>query len=112
MSASDNLSPQQFFHVTDASLRPGSLVTSPSSRGVKGKWEGKRAQGYSPDKVYVHTAESDDPSGLAHLVMGHHGRRHYQVEPLGPLEDDADPTPGGVVSYSTSHARVIKDIGY
>lgn len=95
-----------YYHATDARLRVGSEIKSPSARKKRGKWEGRNAAGYSPEHVYVYAADGD--ADFAHNLMHHHGRHHYVVEPVGELVVDPDPTAGSVQSFMAVSARIVR----
>ena len=95
MAATDDLSPQRFYHGTKADLKPGDLIEPghPPDSGTR-------------DEVtaYVYlTSTLDAAAWEAELTPGEGPGRIYMVEPSGPIDDDPDPTnkkyPGPMKSY-------------
>lgn len=78
MSAGDHVSPQQFYHSTDAGLKPGDVI-EPGH-----KIENPNRPSSDDFKEYGHhnftwmTTVKPHPN-----VNGGYGRNHYEVEPMG-----------------------------
>ena len=100
-----------FFHGTVAALQPGDLLTP------------GRPSNYRPEVVMRHLyfTALRDGAGLAaevasELVTGHPSPRVFEVEPLGPFEDDPNVTdrkfPGNPTrSYRSAHPlRVVREV--
>ncbi len=107
MPVSDALDDGPFFHGTKAELQAGGLLTA-----------GFRSN-YRPDVVMNHiyfTAVVDGAGLAAELAPGDVEPRVYEVEPLGPFEDDPNVTdkkfPGNPTrSYrSTEPLRVVREV--
>ena len=84
MAATDDLSPQLYYHGTKADLRPGDLIRP-----------GHRANFGNLDRVttWVYlTATLDAATWGAELALGEGPGRIYLVEPTGPIEDDPNLT--------------------
>ena len=84
MAATDDLSPQQFYHGTKADLKPGDLIV-PGHRANFGDRE--RTTTY----VYL-TGTLDAATWGAELALGEGPGRIYVVEPTGPIMDDPNLT--------------------
>jgi len=84
VAATDDLSPQRFYHGTRADLRPGDLI-EPGHTPNFGKRE--RTTTY----VYL-TATLDAAVWGAELAVGEGPGRIYIVEPTGPIMDDPNLT--------------------
>lgn len=106
MSAEEHLNPGQFFHVTDARLKPGASVVPAAERGFQSKWAkgtGGSADYYSPNHVYVYSHDGDD---MVHNEYMHLGRYTYEVEPQGGVEPDPEPQMTEGTAWRTSRATV------
>ncbi len=99
--------PGPFFHGTKADLRPGDLLTP----GFRSNFGSERVANH----IYL-TASREGAPLAAELARGDGPGRVYQVEPLGPIEDDPNVTdkrfPGNPTrSYRTRQAlRVIEEV--
>ena len=108
MPATDDPSPQRFYHGTKADLKPGDLIV-PGQRPNFGRRE--RTTTY----VYL-TATLDAATWGAELSLGEGPGRIYIVEPTGPIMDDPNLTdrkyPGNPTkSYrSREPLRVIGEV--
>jgi hypothetical protein len=95
MAATDNLSPQRFYHGTKADLKPGDLIEPGYPPDVA---KGDRTTSYA----YL-TSTLDAAAWEAELAPGEGPGRIYIVEPTGPIEDDPDPAnkkyPGPMKPY-------------
>ena len=100
-----------FFHGTVAALQPGDLLTP------------GRPSNYRPEVVmnHVYFTALRDGAGLAaelasELAPDHPPPRVFEVEPLGPFEDDPNVTdrkfPGNPTrSYRSAHPlRVVREV--
>lgn len=100
--------PGPFFHGTKADLRPGDLLTP--------GWRSNYGSGRVANHIYL-TASREGAPLAAELARGDGPARVYQVEPLGPIEDDPNVTdkrfPGNPTrSYRTTQGlRVVAEIG-
>jgi hypothetical protein len=76
MSASDHLSPGQFFHASNAEFEPGDMVEP----------------GHPARHVYTHGQASGQHvyAGTDASKVGFFGRNTYQVEPTGQMEADPE----------------------
>jgi len=86
MSAQDNLSPQQFYHGTQACLSPGDVIQPASVLGKDVNFPGLS----SPEHAYVATDRRDA------RWYGRHGGSYpdanvYSVEPINPNDVEPDP---------------------
>jgi rifampin ADP-ribosylating transferase len=84
VAATDDLSPQRFYHATKADLKPGDLI-EPGHPANFGKRE--RTTTY----VYL-TGTLDAAAWGAELAPGEGPGRIYLVEPTGPISDDPNLT--------------------
>jgi hypothetical protein len=107
MAVVDDPSSQQFYHGTEAGLRPGDLI-EPGFNSNFGK---------SKKAVFVYlTATLDAATWGAELALGEGPGRIYIVEPTGPIEDDPNLTdkkyPGNPTkSYRSRHSlRVTGEV--
>ncbi len=83
VAATDDLSPQRFYHGTRANLKPGDLIEPghTSNYGQRNK------------RVYVYlTGTLDGAVWGAELAIGEGAGRIYMVEPTGPIMDDPNLT--------------------
>jgi hypothetical protein len=115
MSASDNLS-QQFFHGTAHPFKEGEIL-KPFS-GLHGPSTGSHVYITSRDMAQEYADMAvDQLSDMGRLDPKVHRPRVFQVEPLGPVEED----PSGIRllddgdnEYTddrrTSHARIIRQV--
>jgi len=83
MAATDDQTPQPFYHGTRAELRPGDLI----EHGYSSNFGTRRRASY----VYL-TATLDAATWGAELALGEGPGRIYTVEPTGPIEDDPNLT--------------------
>ena len=81
--ATDDLSPQRFYHGTKADLKAGDLIEPSHPPADSGE---DQTTGY----VYL-TGTLDAASWQAELTPGKGPGRIYIVEPTGPIEDDPEP---------------------
>jgi hypothetical protein len=98
-AATDDLSPQRFYHGTKADLKPGDLIEP----GYNSNYGTRKKAAY----VYL-TATLNAATWGAELALGEGPGRIYTVEPTGPIEDDPNLTdrkfPGNPTkSYRTRH---------
>jgi rifampin ADP-ribosylating transferase len=99
--------PGPFFHGTRADLRPGDLLT-PGWRSYYGSQR-------HANNIYL-TASREGAPLAAELARGDGPPRVYQVEPVGPIEDDPNVTdkrfPGNPTrSYRTKEPlRIVAEI--
>lgn len=84
MAANEHLSPDQFFHGTNAELEPGSYLT-PQGANKYGRFEDESGRGH----VYF-TADKFHAYGYAVGRAQQRGGKPnvYQVEPMGKVEPD------------------------
>jgi len=84
VAATDDLSPQRFYHGTKADLKPGDLIAPghPANFG-----DPERTTTY----VYL-TGTLDAATWGAELALGEGPGRIYIVEPTGPIMDDPNLT--------------------
>jgi len=83
VAATDDLSPQRFYHGTRADLRPGDLIEPGRTSNY-----GKRNK-----TTYVYlTGTLDAAMWGAELAVGDAPGRIYIVEPTGPIMDDPNLT--------------------
>lgn len=93
MSASDNLSDQQFYHGTRRNLSVGGDLKP----GIRPNFVNS-----SPDHVYLTTSE-DEAVGWANSAQGKGRQRVFRVEPHG----DVEPDPEGY-GYRAKGARIVE----
>jgi hypothetical protein len=107
MTATDDKSPQQFYHGTRADLKPGDLIEP----GYNSNYGKRKKAAY----VYL-TGTLDAAIWGAELAVGDGRGRIYTVEPTGPVTDDPNLTdkkfPGNPTkSYrSKEPLRVVGEI--
>lgn len=102
MSASDNLSPQQFFHGTSARLQPGDYL-SPKGANAYGRAEDESGRSH----VYF-TADKNQAWSYAYARGG--SEPHvYQVEPTGKYEED--PLDLYDSARTRARLRVVRELG-
>ncbi len=108
MTASDDLSSQQFYHGTRTDLKPGDLIEA----GYNSNYGKRKNAAY----VYL-TATLNAAIWGAELAIGEGPGRIYVVEPTGPIADDPNLTdkkyPGNPTkSYRTQDPlRVTGEVG-
>ncbi len=83
MTASDDLSPQHFYHGTRADLKPGDMIEA----GYNSNYGKRKNAAY----VYL-TATMNAAIWGAELAVGEGTGRIYIVEPTGPVADDPNLT--------------------
>jgi Rifampin ADP-ribosyl transferase len=83
VSATDDLSPERFYHGTKADLKPGDLIEP----GYSSNFGTRKKANF----VYL-TATLDAATWGAELSLGEGPGRIYVVEPTGPIEDDPNLT--------------------
>jgi len=83
VAATDDLSPQRFYHGTRADLKPGDLIEVGRTSNY-----GKRNK-----TTYVYLPGTLDAAVWgAELALGEGPGRIYMVEPIGPIMDDPNLT--------------------
>lgn len=108
MTASDHLSPQQFFHGTKHSLQPGQELTADAAR---------QADPSYPSHIQHVWVTTKPLAAATHATK--HGRQYwdqghvYQVEPLHPEDVEVDPLDNGNRNSwrSSSGFRVVRHAG-
>jgi Rifampin ADP-ribosyl transferase len=83
MTASDNMTPRQFYHSTRADLEPGDLIAA----GYSSNYGARKEASW----VYL-TGTLDAAIWGAELATGDGRERIYIVEPTGPTVDDPNLT--------------------
>ena len=83
MTATDDETPQRFYHGTRAELNPGDLITL----GYNSNFGKRKRASY----VYL-TGTLDAATWGAELALGEGSGRIYLVEPTGPIADDPNLT--------------------
>jgi hypothetical protein len=104
MTASDHLNPDQFFHGSRHTLKPGQIMEG-------GVHESNQGYGQPGEHVYF-TGRADV---AAHFAAAGYGPKHnqdavpkiYQVEPVGEHETDPDEEPE-FKSYRAKQVRVVR----
>jgi hypothetical protein len=83
VAATDDSTPQQYYHGTKADLKPGDLIGA--------GYDSNFGKGNKANFVYL-TATLDAATWGAELALGEGPGRIYIVEPTGPIEDDPNLT--------------------
>ena len=83
MTASDNMTPRQFYHGTRTHLKPGDLIAA----GYSSNYGARKQASW----VYL-TGTLDAAIWGAELATGDGRERIYIVEPTGPIVDDPNLT--------------------
>ena len=113
MTASDHLSGQQFhfFHGTASEFQPGEVIHPHES--LHGPSTGGHVYVTSRGNAqeYAHFAmEQLEDTGR---IEPHHSPRVYEVQPLGPVEEDPAgmrEDDGSTDDRRTTHAKVVRQI--
>lgn len=106
MVASDNLNPQQFFHGSRHTLKPGQIMEG----GIHASNQGSGQPG-----EHVYYSARVDVAG--HFAAAGSGPEHnynavpkiYQVEPVGEHEADPDED-AGFKSFRSKQVRVVRKL--
>jgi hypothetical protein len=86
-------------HCSPNLIQVGGLIEPPDARGTEpiswgANWRRAVAMGQGrTDRVFIYWADDDDPrSHIGRASWAMRDRYFYEVEPIGPLEDDPDRT--------------------
>ena len=106
MSASDHLSPQQFFHGSHKKFKPGDVLLPPSRTGE----EARSHPDIDPSEFNnrEHVYMTDSPESAASYASDKGGTHVYEVEPHKDVHEDPESAVTGETGTYRASKAVVK----
>jgi hypothetical protein len=95
----------KYFHASDARIAIGKLLIPGGPNGPKKHTI--RCKGRA-DRIYVYSATDD--SARQHAMYATHGRFVYEVEVIGEVVEDPDPSDGR--AFMVTYAKVVRKLPF